>query len=145
MLFRSAISWEDEGVVLSVRRFGEHDAIATLFTAAHGRMAGMVKGGSGKQARALLQPGNLVKAAWRARLDTQLGVYTLEGMRAFAAEAMDREPLELLNLEVEGLYCAGPAGGGGVRTRITPRLASASCLIERGRVRPSVSFVGEAP
>ena len=69
-----AISWEDEGVVLSVRRFGEHDAIATLFTAAHGRTAGMVKGGSGKQARALLQPGNLVKAAWRARLDTQLGV-----------------------------------------------------------------------
>ena len=63
----------------------------------------------------------------------------------FAAEAMEREPLELLNLEVEGLYCAGPAGGGGVRTRITPRLASASCLIERGRVRPSVSFVGEAP
>ena len=61
----------------------------------------------------------------------------------FAAEAMEREPLELLNLEVEGLYCAGPAGGGGVRTRITPRLASASCLIERDRVRPTVSFIGE--
>jgi len=62
----------------------------------------------------------------------------------FAAEAMEREPLELLNLEVEALYCAGPAGGGGVRTRITPRLASASCLIERDRVRSTVSFIGEA-
>ncbi len=59
----------------------------------------------------------------------------------FAAESSDRETLELLNLEVEALYCAGPAGGGGVRTRITPRLASASCLIERERVRPTVSFV----
>lgn len=61
----------------------------------------------------------------------------------FAAEAMEREPLELLNLEVEALYCAGPAGGGGVRTRLTPRLASASCLVERRLVRPSVSFIGE--
>jgi len=60
----------------------------------------------------------------------------------FAAEAMEREPLELLNLEVEALYCAGPAGGGGVRARITPRLASASCLIERELVHPTVSFVG---
>jgi DNA repair protein RecO (recombination protein O) len=92
-----AISWEDEGVVLSVRRFGEHDAIVTLFTALHGRTAGMVKGGSGKRARGLLQPGNLVKAAWRARLDSQLGVYTLEGMRAFAADALS-EPAVLAGL-----------------------------------------------
>src|SRR6185437_9063219 len=83
-----AISWEDEGVVLAVRRFGEHDAIVTLFTAEHGRTAGMVKGGSGKRARGLLQPGNLVKANWRARLDSQLGVYALEGIRAFAADAL---------------------------------------------------------
>ena len=84
-----AVAWEDDGVVLSVRRFGEHDAICTLLTASHGRNAGMVKGGSGKRGRGLLQPGNLVKAAWRARLDSQLGVYTLESIRAFAADAMD--------------------------------------------------------
>lgn len=84
-----AVSWEDDGVVLSVRRFGEHDAICTLLTAAHGRTAGMVKGGSGKQGRSLLQPGNHVRAAWRARLDSQLGVYTLESIRAYAAEALE--------------------------------------------------------
>ncbi|MBX7199717.1 MAG: DNA repair protein RecO [Rhodospirillaceae bacterium] len=82
------MSWEDDGVVLAVRRFGEHDAICTLLTAAHGRTAGMVKGGSGKNGRSLLQPGNHVRAAWRARLDSQLGVYTLESIRAFAAEAL---------------------------------------------------------
>lgn len=84
-----AINWEDDGVVLAVRRFGEHDAICTLLTATHGRTAGMVKGGSGKNGRSLLQPGNHVRAAWRARLDSQLGVYTLESIRAFAAEALD--------------------------------------------------------
>jgi hypothetical protein len=60
----------------------------------------------------------------------------------FAAESMTRQPIELLLDEVEALYCAGPAGGGGVRRHLTQRLASASCLIERERVDPRVTFVG---
>jgi Acyclic terpene utilisation family protein AtuA len=60
----------------------------------------------------------------------------------FAAQAREQGPVDVLLDEVEALYCAGPAGGAGVRRRITPRLASASCLIEREVVRPSVSIVG---
>jgi hypothetical protein len=44
--------------------------------------------------------------------------------------------------EVEALYCAGPAGGAGVRRRLVPRLASASCLIERRYAQPTVTFLG---
>ena len=44
--------------------------------------------------------------------------------------------------EVEALYCAGPAGGAGVRRRTTPRLASASCLIERKYAEPRVTMLG---
>ncbi len=83
-----AISWEDQGIILAVRRFGEHDAIITLLTETQGRHAGIVKGGSGKRGRSLLQPGNLVKAWWRARLDEHLGTFTLEGLRPFAADAL---------------------------------------------------------
>jgi DNA repair protein RecO (recombination protein O) len=83
-----AVSWEDQGIILGARRFGEHDAIITLLTENQGRHAGIVKGGSGKRGRSLLQPGNLVKAWWRARLDEQLGTFTLEGVRPFAADAM---------------------------------------------------------
>ena len=50
-----------------------------------------------------------------------------------------RAEVELLLDEVEALYCAGPAGGAGVRRRLTPRLASASCLIERQFARPRVT------
>ena len=49
----------------------------------------------------------------------------------FAAQSATVADVELLLDEVEALYCAGPAGGSGVRRRLTPRLASASCLIER--------------
>jgi hypothetical protein len=60
----------------------------------------------------------------------------------FAAQAKDAAGVELLLDEVEALYCAGPAGGAGVRRRLVPRLASASCLIERSLVKPAVSLIG---
>lgn len=43
--------------------------------------------------------------------------------------------------EVEGLYIAGPAGGGGVRTGVTPLLASASAYVPRDLVRERVAFL----
>jgi len=84
-----AVSWEDQGIILAVRPLGEYDAIVTLLAEGQGRHAGVVKGGAGKSARSLLQPGNLAKAWWRARLDEQLGTFTLEALRPFAAAAMD--------------------------------------------------------
>lgn len=62
----------------------------------------------------------------------------------FAGQSHDRSPVELLLDEVEALYCAGPAGGAGVCKRITPRLWSSSCLIERDLVTARVAFVGGA-
>jgi hypothetical protein len=60
----------------------------------------------------------------------------------FAAQSKDRAAVECLLDEVEALYCAGPAGGAGVRRHVTPRLASASCLIEREYARPTVTMLG---
>jgi hypothetical protein len=62
----------------------------------------------------------------------------------FAAETADRAAAECLLDEVEALYCAGPAGGGGVRKRLTPRLSSASCLVDRKRVTPQISLLETA-
>ncbi|MGA7253194.1 MAG: acyclic terpene utilization AtuA family protein [Pseudolabrys sp.] len=60
----------------------------------------------------------------------------------FAAESANAADAEILLDEVEALYCAGPAGGAGVRRRLTPRLASASCLIERRFAQPRVTMLG---
>jgi len=62
----------------------------------------------------------------------------------FAARGAKPDDVRMLLDEVEGLYCAGPAGGAGVRRHVTPRLASASCLIERRFAKPSISMI-EAP
>lgn len=62
----------------------------------------------------------------------------------FAAQAANAAGVEMLLDEVEGLYCAGPAGGSGVRRRVTPRLASASCLIERKYARERIIMLDRA-
>jgi DNA repair protein RecO (recombination protein O) len=79
------MEWTDEGIVLGVRRHGESSAIAELLTRAHGRHLGLVRGGAGSRMRPLLQPGNSVRAVWRARLDEHLGTYAIEGTRLRAA------------------------------------------------------------
>jgi hypothetical protein len=43
----------------------------------------------------------------------------------------DRAQVERLLAEVTALYTCGPAGGGGIRTSITPRLNSVSCFVPR--------------
>ena len=63
----------------------------------------------------------------------------------FAAQSPNAAEVELLLDEVEALYCAGPAGGAGVRRRMTPRLASASCLVERKYASPRVTMLGATP
>jgi hypothetical protein len=57
-----------------------------------------------------------------------------------AAQVATRADAEAVAREVLALYTCGPAGGGGVRTSVTPRLGSTSCYVPRELVRASWSF-----
>src|SRR5206468_11171483 len=82
------MEWTDEGIVLGVRRHGETSAIVELLTRSHGRHLGLVRGGAGSRMRPLLQPGNSVRAVWRARLDEHLGTFGVEATRLRAATVL---------------------------------------------------------
>jgi DNA repair protein RecO (recombination protein O) len=82
------VDWNDEGIVLGVRRHGEANAILELMTREHGRHLGLVRGGAGSRLRPVLQPGNAVRVVWRARLDEHLGHYAVEGLRLRAGDLM---------------------------------------------------------
>lgn len=58
-----------------------------------------------------------------------------------AASTGSRSDAEAVTREVMALYTCGPAGGGGVRTQVTRRLASDSCFVPRDWVQPTWSFV----
>jgi len=60
-----------------------------------------------------------------------------------AATHADRAEAERLGREVTALYTCGPAGGGGVRTALTARLNTVSCLLPRDAVLTGFTFVEE--
>jgi DNA repair protein RecO (recombination protein O) len=79
------MQWTDEGIVLGVKRHGETSVILELMTLERGRHLGLVRGGAGTRLRGVLQPGNSLRATWRARLDEHLGHYAVEGINLRAA------------------------------------------------------------
>jgi DNA repair protein RecO (recombination protein O) len=86
------MEWADDAIVLSLRRHGETAAILETLTRAHGRHLGLVYGGASSKARAMLQPGNLLRVQWRARLAEHLGSFTAELALARAATLFDHRP-----------------------------------------------------
>jgi DNA repair protein RecO (recombination protein O) len=82
------MEWRDEGLVIGVRRHGEHSAIVEAMTRAHGRHLGLVRGGRSSRLTAALQPGNSLGLVWRARLDEHLGAFTVEPLNSRAGRLM---------------------------------------------------------
>jgi DNA repair protein RecO (recombination protein O) len=83
------MEWKDEGLVIARRHHGESAAIVSLLTRAHGRHLGLVRGATGRRAAGLYEPGNLLRAVWRGRLEEHLGSYACEPVQSFAARVID--------------------------------------------------------
>jgi DNA repair protein RecO (recombination protein O) len=88
------MEWQAPAIVLGVRPLGEGGAVVSLLTEAHGRHAGLAKGGTSRAQAAIWQPGNLVEARWVARLADQLGAVAGELAHPAAALTME-DPLAL--------------------------------------------------
>jgi DNA repair protein RecO (recombination protein O) len=88
------MQWQDEGIVLATRRFGESGLLVDLLTRERGRHGGLVRGGGGRKAAPVLDVGNRVQATWRARLDHQLGQFTVEPLVLVANRLLD-QPVRL--------------------------------------------------
>jgi DNA repair protein RecO (recombination protein O) len=102
------MDWQDEGLVLLSRPHGEGAAIVELFTALHGRHAGVVRGGASRRMQPALQPGTGVQVAWRARLADHMGHFTIEPVRSRSALLSDRLALAALNCVTALLHFALP-------------------------------------
>ena len=84
------MDWRDDGILLSMRPHGETSAIIEVMTAAHGRHAGVVRGGASRKMAATLQPGTGLTLEWRARLDDHIGSFTVEPVKSRAHLLSDR-------------------------------------------------------
>ena len=80
-----------------MRPHGETSAVVEILTGEHGRHAGLVRGGRSRSLRPVLQPGNRVRAVWRARLEDHLGGFQVEAEDLSAGVLME-DPLALSGL-----------------------------------------------
>ncbi|MCB8874289.1 DNA repair protein RecO [Acidisoma silvae] len=114
--------WEEPGIVLDARAYGDADLIVSTFTAGQGLHKGLVRGGASRRQVALWQSGNLAALRWVGRLPEQLGHLTGEMVQAIAPGAMD----DALSLALLRAACATAAGALPERE---PQPASFSALL----------------
>lgn len=86
-----------DAIVLATRPHGEHGVVARALTRSDGVQPGYVRGGRSRQLRPVLQPGNIVRAEWRARTADQLAALTVELVRSRAS--LHAEPLAAAAIE----------------------------------------------
>ena len=97
-------SWEDQGIVLSVRAHGESGGVISLLTENNGRHAGYVRGVHSSKMRGVIEVGNLVDAHWQARVSDNLGFYNLEQIKSYSPNILS-EPLKLSALQSACALC----------------------------------------
>lgn len=82
------MQWSDEALILDVSNYGEHAAIVHVFSKHHGRYNAISKAARASKQRAIYQPGNLVEATWKARLEEHMGSLSCELVQSLAAMVM---------------------------------------------------------
>ena len=88
---------ESNGIIISLRPFGERDAVAHIFTENHGVLSGMLRG-AGANSKNKPMVGQMGAVVWNARLDSQLGVFHFEAQKNLAIAAMmDSSKLAYMN------------------------------------------------
>ena len=89
--------WVDQGIILSVRKYGEKGLITQILTENHGRHSGWLSGHSSKNIVSQAQPGNIVSVSWKSRLVEQMGNYRIELISSVSGKIFDNK-LKILAL-----------------------------------------------
>ena len=97
------MQWQDEAIIIGIRRHGETSTILEVMTATHGRHLGLVRGGRSRRLRPVLQTGNEIAVTWRARLDEHMGVFETEPV-ALNAGRLIGSAVALFGLQLLGAH-----------------------------------------
>ena len=76
--------WDDTGFLLSKSRYNENSLISDFFTKNHGKVSGIVFGGTSKKIRNYLQIGNQLHINFNSKSENKIGYFKLEIQKAFS-------------------------------------------------------------
>ncbi len=85
------MNWEDEGFVISKRKFRENAIILEVFTSKFGRVSGIVYGGNSRKIRNFLQLINKIFVVYNSKGDNKIGYFKTELINAISPKYFDNK------------------------------------------------------
>ena len=76
------MNWDDKGFLISKNRYNENSLIAEIFTENHGRISGIIFGGTSKKIKNYLQIGNQLFVSYNSKSESKIGYFKIEILKA---------------------------------------------------------------
>ena len=76
------MNWDDGAYLISKNRYSENSIIAEVFTENHGKISGIIFGGTSKKIKNYLQIGNKIYVNYNSKNVTRIGYFKIEILKA---------------------------------------------------------------
>jgi DNA repair protein RecO (recombination protein O) len=76
------MNWDDNAYLISKNRYSENSIIAEVFTENHGKISGIIFGGTSKKIKNYLQIGNKIYVNYNTKSPTRIGYFKIEIVKA---------------------------------------------------------------
>ena len=78
------MNWDDTGFLISKNKYNENSLIAEVYTKNHGKVSGIIFGGTSKKIKNYLQIGNQIYVNYNAKSENKIGYFKIEIQYAFS-------------------------------------------------------------
>jgi len=85
------MNWDDNGFLLSKNRYNENSLIAEVFTKDHGKVTGIIFGGTSKKIKNYLQIGNKIHVNFKSKSENNIGYFKIEIQKALSPHYFDSQ------------------------------------------------------
>ena len=83
--------WDDKGYLLSKNKYNENSVISEVFTKDHGKVSGIIFGGTSKKIKNYLQIGNKIHVNFNSKNNNKLGYFKVEIQQALSPLYFDNQ------------------------------------------------------
>ena len=85
------MNWDDTGFLISKNRYNENSIISEVYTQFHGKVSGIIFGGTSKKIKNYLQIGNHLHVNYNSKTENRLGYFKIEILDAFSPFYFDHK------------------------------------------------------
>ena len=85
------MNWSDQGFLVSKNKYSENSLITEFYTKDHGKISGIIFGGTSKKIKNYLQIGNKLHLNYNSKNDNSIGYFKVEILNAYSPLYFDHK------------------------------------------------------